>query len=70
MSGEFSKGTDGDCVRTSRSEMLWLIMAGAEIQAGGSLPRPRHPYKTKGFTPWVPYLASLPPQPRPPPLIA
>jgi len=27
----FLRGTDKDCVRMSRGEMLWQIMAGAEI---------------------------------------
>ena len=49
---------------------MWLIVAGVEIQAGGWFPCTYCPNKTKGFTPRIPYLASLPPQPRPPPPIA
>ena len=62
-SNEFFEGTDRDCMRTSRGETLWLIMAGAEIQAGGWFPRIHRPYKTKEFIHRVSYLASLPPQP-------
>ena len=51
MSGEFSEGTDRDCVRTSHGETLWLIVVGAEIQVGGWFRCTHRPYKTKGFTP-------------------
>ena len=45
-------------------------VAGLEIEAIGCLSRIRHPYKTTGFTPRVPYFAPLPSRLKPPPLIA
>ena len=70
MSHEFFEVTDRDCVRTSHGGTLWQIMVGAEIQVDSWFPHIHRPYKTKGFAPWVSYLAFLPSHLQPPSPIA
>ena len=44
------EGKDRDCGHISHV-VMWGIMAGADIQVDGCLPRIHRPYKTKGFAP-------------------
>ena len=57
---------DRDRGHISYVVMWWRIVAGVEIQANSCLPRIYRPYKTKGFTPRVSYIASLPLHLQPP----
>ena len=70
MSGSTLVLKDRDWGRMSRMVMWWRIVAGADIQVDGCLPRIRRAYKTKGFNPRVPYFASSPLHLQPPPPIA
>ena len=63
-------GKDRDRGRVSRDMMQWCVVAGSEIGADGYPSRIRRPYKTTGFTPRVPYFASLALYLQPPPPIA
>ena len=63
-------GRDRDRVRVSRDVARWCVVVGSEIEVDHCPSHIRRPYKTTGFTPRVPYFASLPPHSQPPPPIA
>jgi len=68
--GAILVGKDRDRGRVSRDMTRRCVVAGSEIKADGCPSRIRRPYKTEGFAPRVPYLASLPSHQQPPPLVA
>ena len=69
-SGAILVGKDRHRRRVSRDVMWRHVMAGSEIEADSCASRIRRPYKTTRFAPRVPYFASSPSCPQPPPPIA